>query len=124
MYKQKKIWFNKYLLKLTARNVTPPFKTQKMQLNEYGTRDEFNLEIYNPLIDRITHIWNKNQNLVPYETLVAAKESKKKKFDEVQDYTVKRVKYIVATRLGEPYFMYRWVRDNMETLNFLVKRNC
>ncbi|XP_036340677.1 glutamate receptor ionotropic, kainate 1-like [Rhagoletis pomonella] len=92
---------------LTSRNVTPPYKTQKMQLNKYGEREEFNLEIYNPMVERITHIWNKNKNLVAFEDLVEAKEMKKQKYNEVEDFTPKRVKYTVATRIGEPYFMWR-----------------
>uniref|UniRef100_A0A0A1XG63 Glutamate receptor, ionotropic kainate 1 n=1 Tax=Zeugodacus cucurbitae TaxID=28588 RepID=A0A0A1XG63_ZEUCU len=92
---------------LTSRNVTPPYKTQKMQINTYGTRDEFNLEIYNPLFERITYIWNKNKNLTAFEDLVEAKEIKKQKFKENEDFTPKRVKYTVSTRFGEPYFMWR-----------------
>lgn len=78
-----------------------------MQLNDYGTRDEFNLEVYNPMIERITHIWNKNQNLVAYEDLVEAKAIKKQKYNDEEDFTPKRMKYTVATRIGEPYFMWR-----------------
>uniref|UniRef100_A0A0K8WAY1 Glutamate receptor, ionotropic kainate 2 n=1 Tax=Bactrocera latifrons TaxID=174628 RepID=A0A0K8WAY1_BACLA len=98
---------------LTARNVTPPYKTQKMQLNAYRRRDEFNLEVYNPMLERITHIWNKNQSLVAYEKLVEAKAIKEQKYNEEDDFTPKRVKYTVATRVGEPYFMWRKEPDGV-----------
>lgn len=87
--------------------MTPPYKTQKMQLNDYGTRDKFNLEVYNPMLERISHIWNKNQKLVAYEDLVEAKAIKEQKHNEEEDFTPKRAKYTVATRVGEPYFMWR-----------------
>ncbi|XP_054744748.1 glutamate receptor ionotropic, kainate 1 [Anastrepha obliqua] len=86
----------------TSRNVTPPYKTQKMQLNENGERDEFNLELYKPMVERVTHVWNKNRKLVE-EKINLPKHVDK----EIEDFTPKRAKYTVATRIGEPYFMWR-----------------
>ncbi|KAM7352229.1 glutamate receptor IIB [Cochliomyia hominivorax] len=99
----------KEMKQLNPKFIIPPYKTQRVILNEYGLRDDFNLEIYNPLIDRLTHVWNKQHGLVSFEKLSenSTKEAKRKKIAEKEDFSQKKVKYTVATRIGEPFFMWR-----------------
>lgn len=96
-------------LQINPKTVTPPFRTQKLQLNSFGEREEFNLEIYNPFIERITHVWNKQHQLVKYEKIAEnnTKRMKENKQDNKEDFSQKRLKFTVATRVGEPYFMWR-----------------
>lgn len=81
-----------------------------MFLSSTGLRDDFNLEIYNPLVERIVYIWNKGHGLVDYEKLQdsSTQEDKRQKLSPgKEDFSLKRVRYTIATRMGEPYFMWR-----------------
>lgn len=97
------------LFQLNPKYIKPPYKTQRLVLNDYGIRDDFNLEVYNPLIERLTHVWNKQHGLVSFEKLSenSTKEAKRRKIGEKEDFSQKKVKYTVATRIGEPFFMWR-----------------
>ncbi|XP_016963221.1 glutamate receptor ionotropic, kainate 2 [Drosophila biarmipes] len=95
--------------KISPKSAMPPFKTQRLQINSDGQREDFNLEVYNPLIDRVTHVWSKEFQLVDYEKLKekstkAVKESRPKGKEDIWQ---KPIRYTVATRFGEPYFSWR-----------------
>ncbi|XP_065356425.1 glutamate receptor ionotropic, kainate 2 [Calliphora vicina] len=94
---------------LNPKHVKPPYKTQRLLLNDFGIRDDFNLEIYNPLIERLTHVWNKHHGLVSFDKISenSTKEAKIRKFGAKEDFSLKKVKFTVATRIGEPFFMWR-----------------
>ncbi|XP_037959244.1 glutamate receptor ionotropic, kainate 1 [Teleopsis dalmanni] len=98
---------------LTPKNVTPHYKTQKLLINSYGRRDDFNLEIYNPVIEQITHVWNKQHHLVSFDEVStnSKNEAKKRKFNDKEDFSQKKPTYTVATRVGEPYFMWKPERE-------------
>lgn len=72
------------------------YLTQRLKLNEFRERDDFNLEIYNPMIDSVNYVWNKEYN---------DKNKKKIKKGE-QQHKLKDVpkEFIIATRRGKPYF--------------------
>ncbi|KAH8321257.1 hypothetical protein KR059_008934, partial [Drosophila kikkawai] len=94
---------------VSPKLVKPPFKTQRLQINAEGQRDDFNLEVYNPLIDRVTHIWNKDFQLVDYEKIRenSTQAVKQRRLEDKEDFSQKPVRYTVATRVGKPYFSWR-----------------
>ncbi|XP_037709797.1 glutamate receptor ionotropic, kainate 2 [Drosophila subpulchrella] len=94
---------------ISPKNAKPPYKTQRLQINSDGQREDFNLEVYNPLIDRVTHVWNKEFQLVDYETLRenSTQAVKQRRLKDKEDFSQKPVRYTVATRVGEPYFSWR-----------------
>ncbi|KAH8248660.1 hypothetical protein KR032_001976 [Drosophila birchii] len=94
---------------VSHKQVKPPFKTQRLQINAEGQRDDFNLEVYNPLIDRVTHIWNKDFQLVDYEKIRenSTQAVKQRRLEDKEDFSQKPVRYTVATRVGKPYFSWR-----------------
>ncbi|XP_017856767.1 PREDICTED: glutamate receptor ionotropic, kainate 1 [Drosophila arizonae] len=94
---------------LTPKQVKPPYKTQRLQLTPDGQREDFNLEVYNPIIDRVTHIWNKDFQLVDYETIRenSTQAMKQRRLENKEDFSRKPVVYTVATRVGKPYFSWR-----------------
>lgn len=94
---------------MDQKHIEPHYKTQKMSLNSYGLRDDFNLEIYDALVDDTLSVWNKERGLVDYDHLISnfTRKIVKPKKGEEAEKKKKKVKYIVATRIGEPYFMIR-----------------
>lgn len=96
---------------ITPKMVKPPFKTQRLQINADGQREDFNLEVYNPIIDRVTHIWNKEFQLVDFEKLRenSTQALKQKRLQNKEDFSQKPIRYTVATRVGKPYFSWRLV---------------
>ncbi|XP_061388563.1 glutamate receptor ionotropic, kainate 2 [Musca vetustissima] len=104
--------------KMNSKHIEPHYKTQKMLLNPHGIRDDFNLDIYDAMIDETLSVWNKNHGLVPYDHLIANMTRKpvkpRKKGDDAEKQK-KKVKYTVATRIGEPYFM---IREEPEGVHF------
>ncbi|TDG47195.1 hypothetical protein AWZ03_006326 [Drosophila navojoa] len=94
---------------LTPKQVKPPYKTQRLQLTADGQREDFNLEVYNPIIDRVTHIWNKDFQLVDYEKIRenSTQAMKQRRLENKEDFSRKPVVYTVATRVGKPYFSWR-----------------
>ncbi|XP_017064315.2 glutamate receptor ionotropic, kainate 2 [Drosophila eugracilis] len=95
--------------KISPKKAKPPFKTQRLQINVDGQRDDFNLEVYNPLTYRVTHIWNKEFQLVEYEKLRenSTQAVKQRRLENKEDFSQKPVRYTVATRVGKPYFSWR-----------------
>ncbi|XP_052837544.1 glutamate receptor ionotropic, kainate 2 isoform X1 [Drosophila gunungcola] len=95
--------------KISPKQVRPPFKTQRLQINIDGQREDFNLEVFNPLIDRVTHIWNKEFQLVDYEQIRenSTQAVKQRRMENKEDFSQKPVRYTVATRVGKPYFSWR-----------------
>uniref|UniRef100_A0A1I8PB12 Ionotropic glutamate receptor C-terminal domain-containing protein n=1 Tax=Stomoxys calcitrans TaxID=35570 RepID=A0A1I8PB12_STOCA len=104
--------------KLDQKHLEPHYKTQKLTVNSFGIRDDFNLEIYDVMVDDTLNVWNKQHGLVVYDNLISNFTRKvfkpKKKGDHV-DYQKKKIKYTVATRIGEPYFM---IREEPEGVHF------
>jgi len=98
---------------ISPKNAKPPYKTQRLQINSDGQREDFNLEVYNPLIDRVTHVWNKEFHLVDYETLRenSTQAVKQRRLKDKEDFSQKPVRYTVATRVGKPYFSWRLVHN-------------
>ncbi|EDW76392.1 uncharacterized protein Dwil_GK14684 [Drosophila willistoni] len=94
---------------ISPKQVKPPFKTQRLHINEDGQRDDFNLEVYNPLIDRVTHVWNKEFQLVDFETIKenSTQAVKQRRQEIKEDFSQKQVRYTVATRVGKPYFSWK-----------------
>ncbi|SPP86017.1 glutamate receptor ionotropic, kainate 2 [Drosophila guanche] len=94
---------------LSPKQVKPPFKTQRLKINAHGQREDFNLEIYNPLIDRVTHIWNKDFQLVDIEKIKenSTQAVKQRRLENKEDFSQKPVRFTVATRVGKPYFSWR-----------------
>ncbi|EDW88912.1 glutamate receptor ionotropic, kainate 2 [Drosophila yakuba] len=94
---------------ISPKLAKPPFKTQRLQINAEGQREDFNLEVYNPIIDRVTHIWNKEFQLVDFEKLRenSTQALKQKRLQTKEDFSQKPIKYTVATRVGKPYFSWR-----------------
>ncbi|XP_030380658.1 uncharacterized protein LOC115628614 [Scaptodrosophila lebanonensis] len=94
---------------LPRKQVKPPYKTQRLQINEEGQRDDFNIEVYNPLIDRVTHVWNKEYQLVDFDILRenSTQAVKQRLLERKEDFSQKPVRYTVATRVGRPYFSWR-----------------
>jgi len=99
------------VFQISPKNAKPPYKTQRLQINSDGQREDFNLEVYNPLIDRVTHVWNKEFHLVDYETLRenSTQAVKQRRLKDKEDFSQKPVRYTVATRVGKPYFSWRLV---------------
>jgi len=91
--------------------VKPPYKTQRLQITEDGQREDFNLEVYNPIIDHVTHIWNKEFQLVDFDKISenSTKALKQRRLESKVDFSQKTVRYTVATRVGKPYFSWRLV---------------
>ncbi|KAH8421152.1 hypothetical protein KR009_003820, partial [Drosophila setifemur] len=94
---------------MSPKKVKPPFKTQRLKINAKGQREDFNLEVYNPLVDRVTHIWNKNFQLMDYEKMRenSTQAVKQRRLQSKEDFSQKPVRYTVATRVGKPYFSWR-----------------
>ncbi|XP_017845406.1 glutamate receptor ionotropic, kainate 2 [Drosophila busckii] len=94
---------------ITAKQVRPPYKTQRLQITPDGQREDFNLEIYNPLIDLVTHIWNKDYQLVSFDKIKenSTQALKQRRLELKEDFSQKPVRYTVATRVGKPYFSWR-----------------
>ncbi|XP_017012821.2 glutamate receptor ionotropic, kainate 2 [Drosophila takahashii] len=99
----------KQMKMISPKSAKPPFKTQRLQINMDGQREDFNLEVYNPLIDRVTHIWNKEFQLVDYDKLRdnSTQALKQRRIQGKEDFSQKPVSYTVATRVGKPYFSWR-----------------
>ncbi|XP_030555154.1 glutamate receptor ionotropic, kainate 2 [Drosophila novamexicana] len=95
--------------KLTPKQIKPPYKTQRLQLTQDGQREDFNLEVYNPIIDRVTHIWNKDFQLVDIDKIRenSTQALKQRRLENKEDFSQKPVRYTVATRVGKPYFSWR-----------------
>ncbi|KAL7740685.1 hypothetical protein ACLKA6_000052 [Drosophila palustris] len=93
----------------TDEGVKPPYKTQRLQITTDGQREDFNLEVYNPIIDHVTHIWNKEFQLVDFDKISenSTKALKQRRLETKEDFSQKTVKYTVATRVGKPYFSWR-----------------
>ncbi|XP_017098823.2 glutamate receptor ionotropic, kainate 2 [Drosophila bipectinata] len=94
---------------ISPKQAKPPFKTQKLHINADGQRDDFNLDVYNPIIDRVNYIWNKEFQLVSYEKIRenSSQALKQKRLEDKVDFSQKPVRYKIATRVGEPYFSWR-----------------
>ncbi|XP_060666776.1 glutamate receptor ionotropic, kainate 2 [Drosophila nasuta] len=94
---------------LPSKQVKPPYKTQRLHITADGQREDFNLEVYNPIIDRVTHIWNKERKLVLYEKIRenSTQAVKQRRLETKEDFSQRPVKYTVATRVGKPYFSWR-----------------
>ncbi|XP_064553646.1 glutamate receptor ionotropic, kainate 2 [Drosophila montana] len=94
---------------LTPKQIKPPYKTQRLQLTPDGQREDFNLEVYNPIIDRVTHIWNKDFQLVDIDKIRenSSQALKQRRLENKEDFSQKPVRYTVATRVGKPYFSWR-----------------
>ncbi|KAH8353734.1 hypothetical protein KR084_013022 [Drosophila pseudotakahashii] len=99
----------KQMKMISPKTAKPPFKTQRLQINMDGQREDFNLEVFNPLIDRVTHIWNKEFQLVDYDKLRenSTQAVKQRRIQGKEDFSQKPVSYTVATRVGKPYFSWR-----------------
>ncbi|KAH8403004.1 hypothetical protein KR222_003098, partial [Zaprionus bogoriensis] len=94
---------------LSPKQVVPPYKTQRLQITADGQREDFNLEVYNPIIDRVTHIWNKEFQLMSFEKIKenSTHTAHRVRIDEKVDFSQTPMKYTVATRVGKPYFSWR-----------------
>lgn len=97
------------LIQLSPKQVKPPYKTQRLQITADGQREDFNLEVYNPIIDRVTHVWNKEYQLVNFEKIRenSTQAVKQRRLENKLDFSQRPVKYTVATRVGKPYFSWR-----------------
>jgi len=91
--------------------VKPPYKTQRLQITADGQREDFNLEVYNPIIDRVTHIWNKEFHLVDFNKIKenSTNTLRQQRLEKKEDFSQKSIIYTIATRVGRPYFAWRLV---------------
>ncbi|KAH8377029.1 hypothetical protein KR093_002855 [Drosophila rubida] len=110
---------------LPAKQVKPPYKTQRLHITEDGQREDFNLEVYNPIIDRVTHIWNKKHQLVLYDKIKenSSQALKLRRLETKVDFSQRPVKYTVATRVGKPYFSWRLVAMHLDESTSTLTNN-